>query len=259
MTTPLSDPFTPQPDEQDTEMTQPPMKSPTQGRITASKPRRRSSNAPVESPSMAQSSDASNKQPAKVKNRRQSSRKKQQESSERLNKGSEEMKPHHSKTEKGSYPSFSSSDDEPEPTPRTSNLMTEQDLAVTVNDLDKLFDSDEEEDELGQAKSMKIDFVPHVNPFDSITNINSHHSITNAGVVAQQDLARMFPTPPSLEPVSHSPPCSVGTDYISPGSVKTVVHSVLLSPETAHNLMSYTGMDTDQERQLSPVVGTLVS
>ncbi|XP_044173755.1 mediator of RNA polymerase II transcription subunit 13-like isoform X2 [Acropora millepora] len=254
VTTPLSDPFTPQPDEQDIEMTQPPIKSPTQGRITGSKPRRRGSNAPVESPSMTQSSDASNKLPAKIKNRRQSSRKKQQESNERLNKGSEEMKPHQSKTEKGSYPSFSSSDDEPEPTPRTSNLMTEQDLAVTVNDLDKLFDSDEEEDESGQGKSVKIDFGSHVNPFDSITSINSHHTITNAGVVAQQDLARMFPTPPSLEPVSHSPPCSVGTDYISPGSVKTTVHSSLLSPETAQNyLMSYTGMDTDQEKQLSPV------
>lgn len=238
-------------------MTQPPMKSPTQGRITGSKPRRRGSNAPVGSPSMTQSSDASNKVPAKIKNRRQSSRTKQQESNEKLRKGSEEMKPHQSKTEKGSYPSFSSSDDEPEPTPRTSNLMTEQDLAVTVNDLDKLFDSDEEEDESGQGKSVKIDFGSHVNPFDSIANINSHHTITNAGVVAQQDLARMFPTPPSLEPVSHSPPCSVGTDYISPGSVKTTGHISLLSPETAQNyLMSYTGMDTDQEKQLSQVVGT---
>ena len=252
-TTPLSDPFTPQPEDQEMEMIQPPIKSPTQGRIPASKPRRRSSNTTGDSPSVPQPADAS-KPPARVKNRRQSSRKKQQEEKERLAKGVEEVKSRPQKNEKGMYPSFSSSDDEHEPTPRSSNLMTEQDLAVTLNDLDKLFDSDEEEDELGQPKSMKMEFASHqINPFDSITNINTHHTITNAGVVAQQDLARMFPTPPSLETVSHSPPCSVGTDYISPGSVKTTVHSAMLSPES-HHLMSYTGMDTEQEKQHSPVV-----
>ena len=259
-TTPLSDPFTPQPDEQEIEKIQPPIESPTQGRVTNSKLHRRGSNATVESPSHVQTQDPGSKQPARVKNRRPSSRKKQQEANgtlRTLSKGSGEIKSQHCKTDKGLYPSFSSSDDEHEPTPWSSNLMTEQDLAVTVNDLDKLFDSDEEEDELGQGKSMKMDFVSHVNTFDSITNINTHHTITNPGVVAQQDLARMFPTPPSLEPVSHSPPCSVGTDYISPGSVKTAVHNALLSPES-HNLMSYSAMDIEQDKQLSPVVSAFL-
>lgn len=239
------------------EIIQPPLKSPTQGRVPSNKPRRRSSNATVDSPSVPQPAEI-NKTPSRVKNRRQSSRKKQQEEKERLAKGVEETKPRPQKSEKGTYPSFSSSEDEQEP-PRSSNLMTEKGLAVTLKDLDKLFDSDEEEDELGQPKSMKIDFVSHqVNQFDSITNINTHHSITNAGVVAQQDLARMFPTPPSLETVSHSPPCSVGTDYISPGSVKTMVQSAMLSPES-HHFMTFTGMDTDQDKQHSPVVCILVN
>lgn len=252
-TTPLSDPFTPQPDDTEIEMIQPPIKSPTQGRAPSNKPRRRSSSAAVDSPSVPQSVDG-NKPPSRVKNRRQSSRKKQQQDEkERLTKGVEEVKPCPQKSEKGLCPSFSSDDDEHEPTPRSSNLMTEQDLAVTLNDLDKLFESDGEDDE---SKSMKIDFVSHqVNPFDCITNINTHHTITNTGVVAQQDLARMFPTPPSLETVSHSPPCSVGTDYISPGSVKTTVHTAMLSPES-HHLMSFTGMDTEQDKQHSPVVCT---
>lgn len=253
VTTPLSDPFTPQPEDQEMEVIQPSIKSPIPGRVAANKPRRRSSNAAVDSPSVPQSADTT-KPPSRVKNRRQSSRKKQQEEKEKLSKEVEEIKPLQIKKEQRVYPSFSSSDDEHEPTPRSSNLMTEQDLAVTLNDLDKLFDSDEEEDELGQAKSMKIDFVSHqVNPFDSITNINTHHTITNAGVVAQQDLARMFPTPPSLETVTQSPPCSVGNDYISPGSVKTTAHSAMLSPES-HHIMSFTGMETDQDKQHSPVV-----
>ena len=252
-TTPLSDPFTPQPEDPDIEMIQPTIKSPTQGRPPSNKPRRRSSNAAADSPSVPPPAEVS-KPPSRVKNRRPSSRKKQQDEKEKLAKGVEEVKPHLQKTEKGFYPSFSSSDDEHEPAPRSSNLMTEQDLAVTLNDLDKLFDSDEEEDELGQPKSMKMEFAcHHINTFDSITNINTHHTIMNSGVVAQQDLARMFPTPPSLETVSHSPPCPVGNDYISPGSVKTTVHSAMLSPESQH-LMSFTGLDVEQDKQHSPVV-----
>ena len=252
-TTPISDPFTPQPDEPEVETIQPPIKSPTQGRPPSNKPRRRSSSAAADSPSVPQLADVS-KPPSRVKNRRQSSRKKQQEEKEKQTKEVEEVKPRPQKNDKGLYPSFSSSDDEHEPTPRSSNLMTEQDLAVTLNDLDKLFDSDEEDGESGQSNSMKMDFVSHpVHSFDSITNINTHHTIMNTGVVAQQDLARMFPTPPSLETVSHSPPCSVGNDYISPGSVKPMVHSAILSPES-HHLMSFTGMDVEQDKQHSPVV-----
>lgn len=248
-TTPLSDPFTPQPDDQDMEMIQPPIKSPTQVSAPPNKSRRRSSATANDSPSVPVPADLG-KPPSRVKNRRQSSRKKQQEEKERISKGVEEIKPH-PKIEKGTFPSFSSSDDEHDPIPRSLNLMTEQDLAVTNNDLDKLFDTDEEDDELGQSKSTKLDFVSHqVAPFDSSTNINAYHSMMNSGVVAQQDLARMFPTPPSLETVSHSPPCSVGTDYISPGSVVTVVPSAMLSPD----LMHFTGVDVEQEKQHSPTV-----
>lgn len=253
MTTPLSDPFTPQPEDQEMEMIQPPIKSPTQVSVPSNKSRRRSSATANDSPSVPVPADLG-KPPSRVKNRRQSSRKKQQEEKERLAKGVEEVKPRPQKNEKGTFPSFSSSDDEHDPIPRSSNLMTEQDLAVTLNDLDQLFDTDEEEDELGQTKSMKMDFVSHqVTPFDPITNINTHHSMMNTGVVAQQDLQRMFPTPPSLETVSHSPPCSVGNDYISPGSVKTMVHSAMLSPDS-HHLMHFTGVDVEQDKQHSPTV-----
>ena len=252
-TTPLSDPFTPQPEEMDMEMIQPPMKSPTQVKPPSNKPRRRSSATASDSPSVPLQGEL-NKAPSRVKNRRQSSRKKQQEEKEHLSKEIEEIKPRPIKNEKGTFPSFSSSDEEHEPTPRLSNLMTEQDLAVTLNDLDQLFDTDEEDDELGQSKSMKIDFVSHqVAPFDPITNINTPHTIMNTVGVTQQDLARMFPTPPSLETVSHSPPCSVGNDYISPGSVKTIMHNAVLSPES-HHLMHFTGVDAERDKQHSPMV-----
>ena len=252
--TPLSDPFTPQPEDQEMEMIQPLIKSPTQVKVPSNKPpRRRSSATASDSPSMPVPADLG-KPPSRVKNRRTSSRKKTQDEKERLSKGVEEIKPSPQKSEKGTFPSFSSSDDEHDPIPRSSNLMTEQDLAVTLNDLDQLFDTDEEDDELGQSKSLKMDFVSHqAPPFDPITNINPHHSMINTGVVAQHDLQRMFPTPPSLEPVSHSPPCSVGNDYISPGSVKTIVHSAMLSPES-HHLMHFAGVDVEQDKQHSPTV-----
>ena len=252
-TTPLSDPFTPQPEELDMEMIQPPMKSPTQVKPPSNKPRRRSSATGGDSPSVPLPGELS-KPPSRVKNRRQSSRKKQQEEKERLSKEMEEIKPCPVVNEKGTFPSFSSSDDEHEPIARLpTNLMTEQDLAVTVNDLDQLFDTDEEDDELGQSKAMKIDFVSNqVAPFDPIMNINTPHTIMSTVGVTNQDLARMFPTPPSQETVTHSPPCSVGNDYISPGSVKTIMHNTVLSPES--HLMHLAGVDAEREKQHSPMV-----
>lgn len=251
-TTPLSDPFTPQPEELDMEMIQPPMKSPTQVKPPSNKPRRRSSATGGDSPSVPLPGELS-KPPSRVKNRRQSSRKKQQEEKERLSKEMEEIKPCPVVNEKGTFPSFSSSDDEHEPIARLpTNLMTEQDLAVTVNDLDQLFDTDEEDDELGQSKAMKIDFVSNqVAPFDPIMNINTPHTIMSTVGVTNQDLARMFPTPPSQETVTHSPPCSVGNDYISPGSVKTIMHNTVLSPES--HLMHLAGVDAEREKQHSPM------
>ena len=265
VSTPLSEPFTPQPEDLEMETVQPLMKSPTQGRVMSSKPRRRSSSNSVASPSVPSPLSADPAKPARVKNRRQSARRQQQGGKEKQSK--EECKVRQEQFGKGMFCNMSSSDEEivskilpSPPTPRPSNLMTEQDLAVTVNDLDQLFDTDEEEDVLGQTKLLKSDFtLSQQYTFDPFTSLNSHHPIANTGVVAQQDLARMFPTPPSQEASAEhasggSDYVSPGNDYVSPGSVKTVVHSAMMSPESQH-VMSLSGTEMEHEKQYNPRVG----
>ena len=239
----LGDQFTPQSDESEFEAAPLlPLKSPPQGKV---KPRRRSStnvsNSPLPSPASSEQP-----KPGGTKQRRQSVRKQQQEEKEKerekLSKEREQQEKSGSQVgfDSGLLPKILPSP----PTPRTSvsSLLTAKDLKVTANDLDQLFEEEDDEDGGNEMQTSRgLTQGSHI-VGDSHLNLGNSTMITT-GVIAPTDLARMFPTPPSLEPPSHSPPTSVGSEYVSPGSVKMVPSSIT-SPET-HPLLPHCGFDGD--------------
>jgi hypothetical protein len=192
--------------------------------------------------------------PSRPRQRRQSIRKQQQqEEKERQLKEEEEEQ---TRTSLSSFdPSMQKILPSP-PTPRQisiSNLMTDKDLMVTANDLDQLFD-DEDDDTFSSAINSDGNCGNHIGHgpnSKAMDTYNPSQTTVNTGVVASQDLARMYPTPPSLEPVAHSPPCS-GSDYISPGSVKTIC-GMATSPET-HITGLAVMVDGDHKHLFSPKV-----
>ena len=247
--TPLSDPFTPQSDETETDVILPPIKSPTQ----KSRPRRRSSAASTASPSVPSPAPIEHPKPSSVRQRRQSLRKQQQVEIKKEKQQEERLRQRGSQSssfDQGDMPVLPGSP--PTPTARLPSLMTTKGLMVTASDLDQLFDTDEEEGAEDHQAAPGTNHSSHNNlMIDGLSNTHLHQSMPSTGIVASTDLARMFPTPPSLEPISHSPP-SVGTDYVSPGSVKTLLHGT--SPE-AHHMMQHFTAEGEHEKLLSPKVG----
>lgn len=238
-------------------ITVPPIKSPTQGR--GSRQRRRSSTSSAASPSVPSPVTIEQPKPSRPRQRRQSIRKQQQQQEEK-----EKQLKEQEEEQMRSFSSFDTSMQKILPSPPTprqiplSNLMTDKDLMVTANDLDQLFDLDEDDDNFnGTIVSGCNNHIGHGTSNKSMDTYNPSQTTVTTGVVASQDLARMYPTPPSLEPAAHSPPCS-GSDYISPGSVKTMTCSMATSPET-HVIGLAVGVDAEHKHLFSPKVCTSIS
>lgn len=96
------------------------------------------------------------------------------------------------------------------PTVKSSSLMTTKDLVPISDDLDHLFD-DEEEENAG-FKKISMPIPERLNGPPSIDDTASKLSVSNLpSVTSQQDLARMFPTPPSpTSPSDLSPVMDIG-------------------------------------------------
>ncbi|XP_002735637.1 mediator of RNA polymerase II transcription subunit 13-like [Saccoglossus kowalevskii] len=100
----------------------------------------------------------------------------------------------------------------------SASLMRETDLAVTANDLDQLFESSDD-DECGGAFDSLSQKISMITADDSVMKPSSTHnkgsslnSTNNGYLMTSSELARMFPTPPSLE-------CNPGSaEYINPDS-----------------------------------------
>lgn len=234
------------------------LKSPTQARV--SRQRRRSSNSSVASPSIPSPAPIEPQKPSRPRQRRQSIRKQQQEEKERQLREQEEenLKSSLFNLNDASLQKFLPSPPTPRQNIPISKMRTDKDLMVTANDLDQLFDDDDDDDDDAFKKTPNNDtsFGFHLGPGSSskpTDMFGSSQTMVNTGVVPSQDLARMFPTPPSLEPVAHSPPCSTGSDYISPGSVKTMVCGMATSPET-HPLGTIIMTDGEHDSIISPKV-----
>ena len=234
----------------DTELIQPPLKSPTQ----KGRPRRRSSVT-----NAASSPAAAEPKPATVKSRRQSLRKQQYEES-----GSKKDK--QQARQRGSRAPSSDQVEAPAlpgspPTPSAlPSLMTAKGLMVTASDLDRLFDTDEEEDDddVKGGRSFLGNGLGAQNNggMSDVLISNTQQSVVSTGTVASTDLARMFPTPPSLEPAAHSPPY-LSSEYVNPESVKALLHHGT-SPE-AHPLLPLSGSDAELEKLTSPKVRVIMT
>ncbi|XP_032239146.2 mediator of RNA polymerase II transcription subunit 13 isoform X2 [Nematostella vectensis] len=236
--------------------------------IVTPKQRHHSSTSNATSPIVPSPASSDHPKPGRPRNRRQSSRK-QQEEKERLLREQEEER---LRLEQQRVTSFESSMHKVLPSPPTPrnimpiNLVTEKDLAVTEYDLDHIFDLDDEDDGGGGmglgmggsgggggggVASSQSSFNKTADPYST-----SATNMMNTGVVSSHDLVRMFPTPPSLEPMTHSPPCSAGSEYISPGSVKTVT-AMSTSPDAVPlGLIMTSEGDYDRmfnAKELSPV------
>lgn len=237
----LSDPFTPQSDESEFDAAPPiSLKSPPQGKAKA---RRQSStnmsNSPLPSPASSEQT-----KPGRTKQRRQSVRKQQQEEKEREKHLKEREQQEKAGLQAGLDPGLFPKILPSPPTPRTSvsSFLTAKDLKLTANDLDKLFESDEEDGVVDIQTSRPKD--PHIIN-DSHSNMYNSTSVPmGTGLIAQNDLQRMFPTPPS-PPALHSPPTSIGSEYVSPGSVK-MVPSSMTSPET-YTFFHHGGLEAEHK------------
>lgn len=235
----LSDPFTPQSDESDFDPTPlVSLKSPPQGKAKA---RRQSntnmSNSPLPSPASTET------KPGRTKQRRQSVRKQQEEKEKHLKEREQQEKSGlQAGLDPGLFPKILPSP----PTPRSSvsSLLTAKDLKLTANDLDKLFESDDEEFVGDIQTSQGTNQGSHIASDTHSNMCNSTSLAMSTSLIAQTDLARMFPTPPS-PPACHSPPPSIGSEYVSPGSVK-MVPSSMTSPE-AHPLFHHSGFEAEHK------------